>query len=472
MRNHRFAAVANVVVRLWLAAAIVAGLSTSALALETRPNIILILTDDQRFDSLGCLGNRVIRTPHIDALAAQGVVFENMFCTTSICCTSRASYMTGQYARRHQILDFKKSYSADQFAHSFPQLLRQSGYHIGLIGKWGIGGKLPKQDYDYWAGYAGQGLYYPSKQPQLGDHLTDIMTTQALEFLSGCSNQQPFLLQLYTKAAHCQDGAEWQFQPAVRYLDMYAADQTPEPPLATDDAFAKLPALLQVEDTAARVRWRLRFENPSLAAATIKDYYRLITHVDDSLGLIQERLQAMGVADNTIIVWSSDNGFYLGDRRLAGKWYAHEESIRLPLVVYDPRLAAERRGQRRRDLVLNIDLAPTLLEWGGVPVPTTMQGRSLVPLVQGVPWDGERTEFLYEHRLASKSIPECEGVRTREWKLVRYFPIEPPDAPPVYEMFHLTADPHELNNLHDRPEFAIEQAHLLRRLERLIAECQ
>lgn len=423
-------------------------------AAESPPNILFILTDDQRFDTLGCMGNDVIRTPHIDALAADGVVFENCFCTTSICSISRASYMLGQYERRHRIDSFRKPYSPEQLAQSFPLLLRGAGYRTGIIGKWGIGGELPVDAYDYWRGYAGQGRYFEKGEEGVGKHLTDTMGEQALEFLEGCSPDQPWMLQLYTKAAHCQDGDPWPFQPAPRYNEQYADTLIPLPPTADEAHFALLPEFLQTSE--ARTRWHVRFETPELAQKSLRDYYRLITHVDDWVGTLVETLRQMGVADNTVIIYTSDNGFYLADRGLAGKWYMHEESIRLPLVIHDPRLPDARRGQRRDELVLNIDVAPTILELAGLPIPDVMQGQSLVPLLHDdhVGW---REEFLYEHRIDIPTIPKSEGVRTTRWKYVRYTETDPM----VEQLFDLETDPLEERDLAHVPEFD-EQLCLLR----------
>lgn len=449
----------------YLAAALLLSRCSVTLAADPPPNILFILTDDQRFDSLGCMGNGVIRTPHIDRLAADGVVFENCFCTTSICAVSRASFMLGQYERRHRIDSFQKPYSAEQLAQSFPLLLRARGYRIGLIGKWGIGGELPADEYDYWRGYAGQGSYFPPGEKGTGKHLTDTMGEQALEFLDGCTAGQPWLLQLYTKAAHCQDGDPWPFQPAPRYQDLYADVTIPEPPTADEAHFHALPAFLQTSE--GRTRWLVRHRTPELSQQSIKDYYRLITQLDEWIGRIAEKLQERGFAENTVIIYSSDNGMFLGDRGLADKWFMYEESIRLPLWIHDPRLSAENRGRRPQEMVLNIDVAPTVLELAGVPAPAGMQGVSLVPLLRGqaVPW---RDEFLYEHRIRIKTIPRSEGVRTERWKYVRY-----PDQEPVVEqLFDLKNDPLEEHDLAGDPAHADELRILRTRWEELSRHCE
>ncbi|WP_339746997.1 sulfatase [uncultured Rubinisphaera sp.] len=405
-----------------------------------RPNIIFILTDDQRWDSLGCMGNDIIQTPAIDKLSREGVTFENMFCTTSICAVSRATYMTGQYARRHGINDFRTSYTPEQLDNSFPMQLRENGYRTGMIGKWGIGGKLPVDRYDYWKGFPGQSKYFPNGPQGASQHLTEIMRNQSLEFLDGCSEEQPFMLQLYSKAAHCQDGDPWPFQPDPKYNSMYSEIEIPAPPLASEDQFNRLPEFLKTSE--ARTRWHVRFENPELFQKSIKDYYRLIAGLDETVAAIRKKLDEKGFAENTVIIYTSDNGFYLGDRGLAGKWYMHEESIRLPLIIFDPRLPESERNMRRSEMVLNIDISPTIFDLAGLPIPAKVQGKSLLPLLKhGDPnW---RDSFVYEHRVPIKTIPESEGLRTKRWSYVRYVETDPPTE----QLFDLEADPLEENDL-------------------------
>lgn len=420
---------------------------------ETRPpNIIFILTDDIRWNALGCMGNGVVQTPNIDRLAADGTLFTNMFCTTSICATSRASFLTGQYERRHGVVNFRTPLTADQFAQSFPALLRRHGYRTAMVGKWGLGGPLPKDQYDFFEGYSGQGYYYPKgKSGQAGEHLTHQLGDQVISFLDSYSDESPFLLQLYTKAAHCQDGDPWPFQPDPRYNSLFADVTIAPPTTATKHHFELLPEFLQ--NSEARKRWQIRFANDELYQKSVKDYFRLIAGVDDVIGRLMDKLCEQGLADETVIIFTSDNGFYLGDRGLAGKWFMHEESIRLPLVIHDPRLPESDHGREVAQMALNIDVAPTILDLAGVKAPDVMQGRSLVPLMKGEPVEW-RDVFLYEHRFEHARIPKTEGVRTERWKYVRYTSVEP-----VYEeLFDLQADPLEEHNIagdaryHDRLE--------------------
>ncbi len=438
----------------FLAAAIAAFFSTQPVqageaSAAKRPNIIFILTDDHRFDALGAMGNPIIHTPHLDALANDGALFTNMFCTTSICAISRANFLTGQWERRHGIDDFNTPLTRAQFAACFAGVLRKGGYRTGIVGKWGLGNPLPVDEYDYFQGYPGQGSYFPpGKSGVAGEHLTDKLGAQALEFLDDCTNEQPFLLQLYHKAPHVNDGNQaWPFPPDPRYNSLYADVTIPKPRTATEAHFKALPPFLQ--DSESRNRWQQRFADDALYQKSVKDYYRLITGVDDVTGRIIERLKEKKLDRNTVTIFSSDNGFYLGERGLAGKWYMHEESIRLPLFIYDPRQPPSRRGMKLDQMVLSVDIAPTIIELAGLPVPSVMQGTSLIPLLDGksVPW---RDDFFYEHRFTHPRIPQTVGVRSRRWKYTRYISVSP-----VYEeLFDFRTDPHEEHNLAGRPEFA------------------
>ena len=415
---------------------------SAATAKETKhapPNVVLLLVDDLRWNAPACMGNPVAKTPHIDRLAAEGVRFTNAFCTTAICATSRATFLTGQYARRHGIHTFGRPLTDAQFAETFPAVLRRSGYRVGFVGKWGLG-KLPQAEYDYFDGFTGQGRYFERADKELKDHLTARLERKALKFLDTWTADRPACLQLSFKATHCQDGDPWPFQPDQRYNELYR-DVTIQPAkTATEEHFRRLPEFLQTSE--ARVRWKVRFANGPLFQKSVKDYYRLLTGVDRVVGSVVETLKRKGLLDNTVIVFTSDHGFYLGEHGLAGKWFMHEESIRIPLVVYDPRLPANRRGTKVDDLVLSVDVAPTIMDVAGCQVPRRVQGRPLSPLVRGeqVEW---RDELFYEHLFKHARIPQTEGVRTKRWKYVRYVGMDP-----VYEeLFDVQNDPHDERNL-------------------------
>lgn len=434
---------------------------------NSKPNILFLLTDDHRFDALGCMGNRIIQTPNIDRLAQEGVLFTNAFCTTSICSISRASILSGQYARRHGINDFATMFTPQAFAETFPMQLRKHGYRIGFLGKWGVGRDLPKDQYDFWGGFPGQGRYF---EPGRDKHMTRHLGDRALEFLDGCEPGKPFCLQISFKAAHCQDGEPWPFQPDPRFQSLYHDDFIPDPPtesastgLPEGHSFSILPPFLKTSE--ARDRWYVRFAKRPLYQKSVKDYYRLISGVDAVVGELRAKLQEKGLADNTVIIFTGDNGFYLGDRGLAGKWFPHEESIRLPLILFDPALSKDLHGQRDV-LALNIDVAPTILDYAGVPIPATMQGQSLRPVVENK-HEEWRDDFYYEHRLKHPKIPSSEAVRNRRWKYVEYL-VEPR----YVELFDLESDPHELRNLAEDPAYSERLAELRNRLQELRQQTQ
>lgn len=411
-------------------------------ASQNRPNLIVLLTDDQRWDTLGCMGNRIIQTPNLDAMARGGVVFTNHFVTTSICMSSRASILTGLYLRTHRINRFDTPFTEEQYARTYPELLRRAGYRTGFIGKWGVGNRLPADRFDYFRGFAGQGHYFP-KRPDESVHLTEVMGDQALEFLRGCSPRQPFCLSVSFKAPHVQDEDPRQFLHSRATASLYREVEVPVPKTADPRYIAMLP--LEIQRSEARRRWAVRFSTPALYQESVRGYYRLITEVDTVAGRIREALEKMGAAESTVILFTSDNGFYLSEHGLAGKWFMHEESIRVPMIVYDPRLDPRRRGRRISEMTLNIDIGPTLLSYAGVP-PPPMQGRDLRPLIEGqrVPW---RTEWFYEHLFEHAWIPRTEGVRTSEGKYTRYL-----DTQPLFEeLFHLGRDPYEERNLIGEP---------------------
>ncbi len=412
-------------------------------AAEQPPNIIFLLTDDQRWDTLGVNGNPIIRTPNLDRLAREGVRFDNMFVTTSICATSRASFLTGQYARRHGIWDFNEGLTEEQLADSYVGRLKQAGYHLGFVGKWGVADP-PRDYFDYDRAFGGQGQYRLEVDGR-ERHLTSVMGDQIVEFLGEVPADRPFCLSVSFKAAHVQDSYDLSQEPFPydpRLEDLYRDVMIPSPSAALPALFERLPAFLQ--NSEARLRWAIRFWGPARYQESVKGYYRLISGVDDVVGRLRRALDddERGLSDRTAIVFAGDNGFFLGEFGLAGKWTPHEASIRVPLVIFDPRVSKEHADRRVDALALNIDVAPTLLELAGVAPGDEMQGRSLVPLLRddAVGW---RSSFFYEHLFVHPRIPRCEAVRTQGWKYIRYL-----DTDPLYEeLYDLERDPQELQNL-------------------------
>ncbi len=405
-----------------------------------RPNLIVLVTDDQRWDAMGCMGNPIIHTPNMDRLADDGVLFTNNFCTTSICMTSRATIFSGLYSRCHGIQSFRQPFTDEAFELTYPMLLREAGYRTGFVGKWGLGGPLPEDQFDFFDGFSGQGQYFHDVNGE-EVHLTEILGNKSVRFLNECSPEQPFCLSVSFKAPHVKDGAPDPFQYDPIYADLYSDVEIPEPKTASERHFSMLPDFIR--NSEGRTRWERRFANPSLHQHSVKGYYRLITGVDAVVGRILDALQRSGLDENTVILYTSDNGFFLGEHGLAGKWLMYEESIRTPLIIRDPRLPSRLHGLRRPEMTLSVDIARTLLELAGAQIPLSMQGKSLVPLVQGrnPSW---RDEWFYDHLYGhGGKIPMSEGIRTERWKYIRYI-----DQNPVYEeLFDLKNDPFEEHNI-------------------------
>ncbi len=436
-----------------------------------KPNILFILTDDQRWNALGCMGDPNVQTPNLDRLARRGVLFQNHFVTTSICCCSRASIFTGQYLRRHGIGDFEKPLTAAQWAQTYPALLRQHGYRTGFIGKFGVGNDQAVAamagEFDYWRGIPGQGgRYFIEPGDTNRTHQTARMGAQALEFLRANPANQPFCLSISFTAPHARDHMPREYTPNLRDESLYTNKTIPHPPTATEAYFQLLPKSVQTSE--ARTRWHWRFDTPEKFQRNTKDYYRLISGIDREVGRIMSELQTRGLANNTVVIFTSDNGYFLGDRGLAGKWFMYEESLRDPLIIFDPREPARNRGRSEDAMTLNIDFAPTMLDLADIPTPAQMQGRSLMPLVENPHPSDWRTEFFYEHHFAPKILPPSEGVRTERWAYMRWVD----EKPPIEELFDLKADPLEARNLAADPEHAQTLAQLRARWEKYREELQ
>ncbi len=426
-----------------------------------RPNVIFLMTDDQRWDTLGCMGNDAIETPNLDRLGREGLIFDNMFVTTSICCTNRACVLTGQYGRRHGIWRFGQNMTPAQLSQTYCGVLKASGYMTGFIGKYGVG-KPPAQLFDMNGAWPGQGHYFVKVQgehpirfsfdPKAAGkkrHLTSVMGDQVLEFLDQCEPGKPFNLSVSFKAAHVQDSynlADRPFQPDPKLeATLYNDQLIPRPRTARDEYFQRLPEFLK--NSEARMRWAVRFWGPARYQESVKGYYRLISGVDRQVGRILEKLKQSGLADNTVIIFTGDNGFFLGEHGMAGKWFPHEESIRVPLIIYDPRLPKSKRGRRCSEMALSIDIAPTICELAGIDPPTGMQGKSLVPLLDGQATNW-RHEWFYEHLFVHPRIPVNEGIRTDRWKYMRF------EVDPVWEgLYDLSKDAGETRNLTGDPNY-------------------
>ena len=434
-----------------------------------QPNIIFLLADDLRFDGLGIAGNPVLNTPNLDGLATNGVYFSNAFVTTSICAVSRASILSGQYASRHGIWGFAKNFSATQLAQTYPALLRQAGYTTGFIGKYGVG--TPDTNvvslFDYWEGFAGQGTYNQTTASGRPIHLTKKIEGQAVEFLQQqAGSTQPFCLSVSFKAPHVE-GDPGYFLPDAAYSNLYQGATIEEPLAAAKEYFNYFPDNF-TQNNVARNRWHNRFATPEMFQESVKKYYRLIHGIDVAVGAITETLRTTGQLKNTVIIFTSDNGFYLGEYGFAGKWYGSDASIRVPLLVYDGRSEAV-RGVTAEQMVLNIDMAPTILGLAGLEAPAAMQGQNIMPLAQNSSQQ-IRSEFFYEHQWQSSPayyIPSTQGVVTQDYKYMRYFLNENYNQPLFEELYDRERDTHEVTNRMDDPDYTQARQVMLKKWEEM-----
>ena len=311
-------------------------------AYAKRPNFVLFLSDDQPYSGMSCTGNAVLKTPNMDRLAAEGVLFEKAFATTAICCSSRASLYTGQHMRRHGIEDFEKPLSAAQWRQTFPARLREAGYRTAFLGKFAVGSPkadaalaLPAAQFDLWYGFP-QSVAFKQKVDGKDRYLTTVMTEKAVDFIKETKSDQPFCVIMALKEPH---GPLDFFDP--EFTNAYAGVRIPLPTNMTQPAFDALPEVVR-NSMNADPKW---LKNPAHAETGLRQVYGYISRADLAVGHICQALREQGLDDNTVFIYLSDNGSLEGAHGLAGKWLMYEESIHVPLIIHDPRLpVAARRG--------------------------------------------------------------------------------------------------------------------------------
>lgn len=439
-----------------LALLLVPGCSAPAsLPAETaRPNVVVILTDDQRWDAMGCAGHPFLKTPHIDRLAREGVRFANAFCTTSLCSPSRASLLSGLYAHSHRVIDNFTDFP--QALPSYPRRLQEHGYETAYIGKWhmGEGRDDPRPGFDFWMSHQGQGNYYDTtfningRRELLKGYITHRITEKAVEWIR-TPRSRPFCLIVGHKAPHGP------FIPEPKYAHAFDATVIPKPRTAKDYGEGKPDWVRQ------RVTTWHGIDGPIYQACGysgydefIRAYYATILSIDDSVGEIYEALRAAGTLDRTVILFMTDNGFLSGEHGAIDKRTMWEDSIRVPLLArYPPRFPA---GTVVSQMVLHLDLAPTILDLCGARPLENIHGRSWAALASGAggPW---RTSFLYEYNYEKQFpySPNVRGVRTDDWKYIRYPHGDGGPDRWKAELYNLKDDPDETRNLIDDPSPAV-----------------
>jgi arylsulfatase A-like enzyme len=358
--------------------------------------------------------------------------------TTSICMTSRATLLTGQYMSRHGIDRFGKAIEPAQWRQTYPALLREAGYWTGFVGKYGVGA-MRAEDFDFARSYEGR-HWFDIKGEKI--HVTERNARDSLQFLAERPKDKPFCLSVSFFAAHAQDNHPDQYLPQDWSAKFYEGVTIPRSELADEQSLRALPPFLQAEANEGRVRFAKRFDTPEKHQRYMTNYFRLITEVDEAIGRIVAELKQQGVYENTLIIFTGDNGYFHADRGLADKWYPYEESIRVPLIVRDPRM--RERGVAREARVLNIDVAPTIVAAAGVAVPPAMQGSDLsVRYLTTVSGPAARDEFFYEHPTISRRerIPTSHAVVTPTVKYTHWPEWD------YEELYDLRTDPLEERNL-------------------------
>jgi len=467
--------------------------SAGARAATRRPNILYVMTDDHAHHEMSCAGNRFLRTPHLDRLAREGVRFTNCFCTNSLCAPSRATCLTGTYSHINGVLGNSEAKDAPpeyirRDVVTYPELLRAAGYKTAVIGKWHLTDQPRGFDYSYIL--PGQGLYFDPdfiengvRRKQRG-YVTDLITDRALQWLEGAGDG-PWLLVYQHKAPHRP------FQPPERLKKLLADTDLPYPKTFDDDYATRR---LAAESKDMRFDISLAGDYPDLPKGLapeqrkrwlyqrfVKDHYRSTVGVDENLGRVLDYLDRRKLAEDTVVIYTTDNGFFLGEHGWYDKRFMYEPSLRLPLLMRYPRAIPSGRVEDR--MVLNIDYAPTILDFAGVTAPSSMQGQSLRAVARGESARGWRTSMLYTYyedswKLAGKGreamsdpsfayftahrVSPHRGVRTSRYKLIDYYRENG-----YHELFDLEKDPDEVRNVYGEKALASVQADLERELRRL-----
>ena len=456
---------------------------------DPRPNILFIMSDDHASHAMSCYGSRINTTPQLDRIAQGGMRFDNCFCTNSICTPSRAVILTGTYNHVNGVTTLASTLDGRQV--TMPKLLQAAGYQTAIIGKWhlGHGGVNDPTGFDYWSVLPGQGLYHDPEMIEMGTrkryrgYVTDLISDFSLDWLRARDPERPFFLMCHHKAPH----RSW--EPDEKHALMYEDEEIPYPETFDDDYSNRAAAAGAAKMRIDRDMTLTDLKQPTPKGLTaeeekkwkyqryIKDYLRCVASIDDNVGRLLDYLEEEGLAENTIVVYTSDQGFFLGDHGWYDKRFMYEESLRMPFLIRYPQ--AVEVGTVNEQMILNVDFTPTLLDYAGVEVPPNFQGSSFGPLLAGDRPAGWQTSMYYRYwmHLAHHHVYAHYGVRTLRYKLIYYYAdgLDQPgviDEPkkPEWELFDLESDPNELNNVYHDAGYAEVVEELTAELNRLQAK--
>lgn len=428
------------------------------------PNFLFVLTDDQRFDALGCAGNPIIRTPSMDSLAARGMRFANSFVTTSVCSASRATFLTGRYGSANGVPGLGGGLRPGE--RTFVPYLKKAGYRTGFTGKWHLAPPTPEEaGFEASAWFVSNGAHYDRKVTGGGQvrvapgFIEQYLADQAIAFLeSAARGPAPFFFHLCTQLPHMNERMDWEPRPET--LRLYENAPFRMPANWRDDLSGK-PVYLK-EGRHRQQAESYGYDSEAGIRKHLARYYGAITDLDREMGRVFAALDRLGLRENTYVFLAGDNGWFLGEHGFTSKVLPYEESIRVPLIVAGPGV----RAGVCRDLVLNADLAPTVLELAGAATPPNLHGRSLRAQLQsrGVKW---RSSFLYEALEPTLGSWPLVAIRGERWKYIRTFDARDRDRLVFEELYDLKAGPGELRNLAGAPEHAATRARLEKELNQL-----
>jgi arylsulfatase A-like enzyme len=435
---------------------------------QTRPNIVFFLGEGARWDESSIAGNALLKTPHIDRIAREGALFRNAFCINSLCLPARATILSGLYSHTSGAVDNQHSKVPKKYP-IVTDLIRDGGYEIAFIGKSHVEGALMDRYWDYYFGFQGQADYSNpvivegikgkfSKPRKYHEYVDDLLTRKAVQWLSE-PHERPFCLFLWFYAPHAP------FDRPLRMVDEFNGVPIPKPGSFDEylSGYAGKPQV--VIDACNKIGAQfLQRDAPRSLEELVKDHYCGIESNDEDIGQVLDVLEKKKLLDQTAVLWSSDHGFFLGEHRFYDKRLMYEPSIRIPLMLRYPRQI--KGGTVSDKMVLNLDLAPTLLEIAGIALPSHFQGKSLMPLTaqQQFAW---REDWLYEYYEypGYENVKPCRGVRTERYKYIHYF-----TEPQEFELYDLQTDPGEIRNLHGDPKYSALTAKLAARVEELRRE--